>query len=139
MVELALVAPTLLLLILATLDFGRAVAAYVTVSSASREGARYAILNPTAPPSDIVAAVQSRSIPLDTAKLNVAALFYDGATFQPWPASGLPASVPKPKPIAVRVEVSYPWSAATWLVGGFFAGGTGSPTFWASSTMEARR
>ena len=75
MVELALVAPTLLLLILATLDFGRAVAAYVTLSSASREGARYAILNPTAPPSAIVAAVQSRSIPLDTAKLNVARMF----------------------------------------------------------------
>ena len=45
MVEFALIVPVLLLLLFGILDLGRALNAYVTMSNASREGARYAMLH----------------------------------------------------------------------------------------------
>jgi Flp pilus assembly protein TadG len=45
MVEFALVAPFLLLIILSLFDLGRAIYAYNTVSNAAREGARIAIVD----------------------------------------------------------------------------------------------
>lgn len=42
LVELALVFPLLLLILLGIIDFGRVYFAYVTITNASREGARYA-------------------------------------------------------------------------------------------------
>jgi hypothetical protein len=44
MVEFALVAPTLLLLLLVTLDFGRGIFFYTQMSAGAREGARQAVL-----------------------------------------------------------------------------------------------
>ena len=138
-VELALTLPLVLLLLVGIVDLGLALNAYVTVNNASREGAQYAIVHPTATPSEITAVVVARSAPLDAGKLSVNALYYDGSTFQPWPAGGVPASTPTPQRIPVRVEVSYPWSAATVVVGTFFAGGIGAATFTSSSTMRMRR
>ena len=138
-VELALMLPLVLLLLIGTVDLGLGLNAYVTVTNASREGAQYAILHPAASPSEITAVVVARSLPLDAGKLSVNAFYYDGSTFQPWPAGGVPASTPTPQRIPVRVEVSYPWSAATVVVGIFFGGGTGAATFSSSSTMRMRR
>jgi Flp pilus assembly protein TadG len=45
-VELALALPILLLLIMGIVDLGMALRSYVTVTNASREGARYAIVCP---------------------------------------------------------------------------------------------
>jgi hypothetical protein len=45
LVEFALVLPILLILLLGILDFGRAVAAYNSVSNGARSGARVAIVN----------------------------------------------------------------------------------------------
>ena len=53
LVEFALILPVLILLLVGILDTGRVVNAYVTISNASREGARYAALHPTAAPSAI--------------------------------------------------------------------------------------
>ena len=131
-VEFSLVVPVVLLLVLATFDFARAVNAYVVVSNASREGARYAVVHPGARPGDIATAVASRAVPLAPSLLTVNAWYYDGSTFQPWPIGGVTATADG---FPVRVEVSYPWAAATTLVGGFFSAGSGSSTFSASSTM----
>ena len=137
LVEFALVVPVLVLLLVGALDIGRAVNAYVVVNGASREGARVASLDPSASSGEVVAAVEARTVPLDTGKLVVTLGYYDsgGTLQQSWPP---PATVP-PSPVRVRVDVSYPWSAVTWMAGQFFAGGTGSQTFSASSTMEGRR
>jgi Flp pilus assembly protein TadG len=45
LVEFALIAPLLVLLLLAIFDFGRAIYAYNTISNAAREGARIAIVD----------------------------------------------------------------------------------------------
>lgn len=47
MVELALIMPLVLVLLFAIVDFGRAYSAWVTITNAAREGARYAITDPT--------------------------------------------------------------------------------------------
>ena len=62
LVEFALVLPILLILMLGILDFGRAVAAYNSVSNGARSGARVAIVNQDF--DDIEAAVLSEAISL---------------------------------------------------------------------------
>ena len=139
-----MVAPILLLLLIGIVDLGRALNAYVTMSNASREGARYAMLRPTAAESAIRAEVASRAVPLDSAQLRVNATYWDGSTFQAWPP---PAGSPSPRLVPVRVVACYPWSAATFLIGQFFTSspgacpgapaGSASAVFTTSSTMEA--
>jgi len=133
LVEFALTAPLVLLLLIATLDFGRALNAYVTVSNASREGLRYAALN-TSASADVTAEVAKRVVPLDTSKLTVTAQYSNdgGATWVAWATGG--AGAVTARSTVVRVSVSYPWSAVTALTGAFFGGGSGSATF----TTEAR-
>ena len=133
LVEFALVAPIVFVLLVGILDLGRAVNAYVTVSNAAREGSHYAILHPTAAPSAIVAAVRQRVVPLDETKVAVDSAYYDQgtATFVPWPSGGPPAS---PRPMPVRVSVCYPWSAATFI-GRFFP--TVSPAPCGASAADA--
>jgi len=141
LVEFALVIPILLILLVGILDTGRAVNAYVTISNASREGARYASLNPTAAPSAIKSsAVLPHAQQLDGASINVSVTYSDSnvtssacpvATTTAPPASSPPATIP------VRVDVTYPWSAATFFIGEFFGGG--SRTFCASSTVDTVR
>lgn len=46
LVELALLLPVLLLIMAGVLDLGRAFHAYITITNAAREGARYASLHP---------------------------------------------------------------------------------------------
>jgi hypothetical protein len=62
LVEFALVLPILLILLLGVLDFGRAIAAYNSVSNAARSGARVAIVNQDL--AAIEAAVESEGISL---------------------------------------------------------------------------
>ncbi len=138
-VELALVVPVLVLLLVGILDLARALNAYVMVASASREGTRYAIVHPLSSPQQIAAAVIQRSVPLASDQLLVEASYWDGTAFRAWPVGGIPASGSGVSSVPVRVSVSYPWSATTFLVGGFIATGTGTATFTASSTMVADR
>ena len=145
LVEFALMVPVLILLLVGILDTGRAVNAYVTISNASREGARYAALNPTAAPSAIKSsAVLPHAQQLDPSDLTGIRVYvtYSNAnvTSTACPVATTtapPASSPSPVPIPVRVDVTYPWSAATFFIGQFFGGG--SRTFCASSTVDTVR
>jgi Flp pilus assembly protein TadG len=138
LVEFALVAPILFLLLVGILDLGRAVNAYVTVSNAAREGSHYAALHPSADPSAIASAVRERVVPLDPSQVAVSSSYYNGSTFVPWPSpAGVPASSPQPSFVPVRVTVTFQWTAATFL-GMFFPSGNGS-TFQATSTDHALR
>lgn len=134
-VELALVLPVLLLLLIGVLDVAIALNSYVSVTNLSREAAQYAVVHPTAGPSAIASAAADRSAPLVAGRLTITTTYYDGATFRPWPAGGLPTSSPGPQGIPVRVEVSYPWAASTVLIGALTGN---SRTLRASSTMEVR-
>lgn len=136
MVELALALPVLFLLMLGILDVGRGLNAYVTVRNAGAEGAHWAALHPTAAPSDIKAAVQGRVVPLQTSLVTVSAQIDDGAGWRAWPSGGIPASSTA-RIVPVVVEVSYPWSAITFI-GNFFPGGSGV-TFTSRATAEALR
>ncbi|MEA3345829.1 MAG: TadE family protein [Chloroflexota bacterium] len=46
-VELALLLPILMIILTGVVDLGRAFNAYITITNAAREGARYGSLNPT--------------------------------------------------------------------------------------------
>lgn len=144
MVEFALVTPVLLLIIIACLDFARALNAYVTITNASREGARYATLNPGADlccgPDSIKGRVAARISPLDTGTppLIVEAFYDRGVGEQTWPSGGIGPGSPVPQRTAVRVRVSYDWQAATSLVGSFFSA-SGQRTFASSSSMDTIR
>lgn len=62
MIEFAIMAPILFLLLLGTIDLGRAVYIYNSISEATREGTRAAVPfdNPLPSTSTVVAAVQSK-------------------------------------------------------------------------------
>lgn len=140
-VEFALVTPVLILILVASLDFARALNAYVTVANATREGARFATVHPDAELSAIKDSMTARIAPLDPNALTVTASYGAGASPgcpQPWPTGGIPSSAPSPVGVPVRVCASYQWNAVTWLVGGLFSG-TGSRTFQMESAMVAIR
>jgi Flp pilus assembly protein TadG len=59
LLEFALVLMVLLMIILVIVDLSRAVFYYSVLHNAAREGARYGIVNPTAPDADIIAASQA--------------------------------------------------------------------------------
>lgn len=143
LVEFALILPLLLLLLVGILDVARGINAYVIMSSASEEGAHYAALRPTAAASAIASAVRARTVPLDPGQVAVSATYYDGATFQPWPSAGIPASSPQPRSIPVRVVVSYPWCSVTFFIGQLVSGGScasgSTTTLESTSTMDTRR
>jgi Flp pilus assembly protein TadG len=140
LVEFALVLPVLILLLVGILDTGRAINAYVTISNASREGAHYAALNPTAAPSAIrSSAVLPHAQQLNAAGIAVSVTYNNNVTSSACPvasATAPPVGSP-PATIPVRVDVTYPWSAATFFIGEFFGGG--SRTFCASSTVDTVR
>lgn len=135
-VELALMLPLILTLLLGSLDLARVMNAELVVSSASREGARYAVLHPEAAPWEIVGAVRARSAPLDGALVSVDTSYDDGSGPAPWPEGGLPRSPATARPIAVTVGVTYPWAAATFFTGSIL--GRAGVRLASTSRMEAR-
>ena len=142
MVEFALIAPVLLLLLVGILDVARIVNAYVTVSHASREGAQYASLHPQSSESDVVqSAILPRIAPLNAstpAPLNVSVNYYDtaAATFKPFP---VPASSPGPRGVPVQVRVQYQYSTVTFFIGSLLGQFGVSQVLTTSSTTETIR
>lgn len=131
LVEFALVAPVVILILVVCLDFARALNAYVTISSASREGARYASVLPDAPGTKaaVETFLKGRIAPLAPGAFRVQRLTYAPTTDTRWNAAA-------PVPATVTIEVTYDWRAATWLAGTFFSAATGSRTFAATASME---
>jgi len=135
LVEFALVAPVLLLALIACFDFARALNAYVIVANASREGARYASLNAAATQSEIRDYVAARIAPLDPSLLTVLPTAYSRTSDARWAAIA-------PAPGTVSVNVKYSWTAATGVMSWFFAAAGPRPCgtdacFDVTSTMES--
>jgi len=137
LVEFALVAPVLLLVLVVALDFARALNAYVTIANASREGARYASVyanvDPLATEARVREIVRAHVVPLDTSPLVLR------ITLTPYVRTGDTRwTTSSPAPGEVVVEVRYSWNAVTWLAGSFFSA-AGSADFTVTSSMEMIR
>lgn len=117
LVEFALVAPMLLLLLIGILDAGIALNAYVTVSNASAEAAHYATVHPDADIDTIRSmAVVPHSQQLNTASnwLTLAGTYGNPPTN--W-TGGIPPSSPAVR-VPIQMTVSYNWAAASIFLGG---------------------
>lgn len=133
LVEFALVAPVLLVTLVACFDFARALNAYVTVSNAAREGARYASISSSPTSSSVRDYLSTRVAPLDTSPSAF------GVTLAAPTRTDPSWSLDAPGPTKFTVVITYQWHAATWIVGSFFSATSGSRTFASSSSMEAVR
>jgi Flp pilus assembly protein TadG len=120
-VEFALILPVLLLILLAAIDFGRVLFSWIEVTNAAREGAAYAILNPTDLNGITVRAAQETSVQGQRGEgsLEVAVACRDSATqaavaCNNAPVAGLGSQV--------TVDVARPFTFFTPLIGGAFPG-----------------
>jgi hypothetical protein len=97
LIEFAIIAPVLMLILLAILDFGRAIYAYSVVANAAREGARYGIIH-----RDDEAAIRCRvedtAVALDRSQLTIV------------------VTLPTEEQSTVEVEVTYLFKLITPLV-----------------------
>jgi Flp pilus assembly protein TadG len=132
--EFALVVPVLIVLIIGALDFSRLLVAYTTITNASREGVRYAVLHPAATTMEIQREVQRRSSPLSAGDLTVVVKVEQDGSLQGW-SQAFPTRTPSDA--VVTVVVSYPWRAASALTGGFFS--SKSPALESSASLGMRR
>ena len=105
LVEFALILPVFILVLVGIFDFGRAIYAYNTISNASREAVRLAIVDQNVP--NIQAKAVQRAASLGLTASNVTVGFY-----QP---NGSPSVCVTPVAIAcdVQVTVTYSYRAAT--------------------------
>ncbi len=113
LIEVGITLPIIIILIVGTLDLGRAVYAQNVISNAAREGARYG----TTPPidlQDIENKTKSYITTLDPSRVSVSAT--------------------QPTPSTIRVTVIYTFTAATPLVGNLI-GDNGTFAFVGVSTM----
>ncbi len=70
MAEFALIIPVLLLIVIAIIDFGRAIYAYSVVANCAREGARYGVISGHED-SGIIARVNEAAVGLDKSQLSI--------------------------------------------------------------------
>lgn len=113
LIEVGITLPILIILIVGTLDLGRAVYAQNVISNAAREGARYG----TTPPIDleeIKTKTEGYITTLDPSRVSV--------------------SVTQPTESTIRVTVIYTFTAVTPLVGNLI-GDNGTVAFVGVSTM----
>jgi Flp pilus assembly protein TadG len=107
LVEFALVIPLVILLMMGLFDFGRAIYAFNTVSSAAREAARVAIVNPNE--AAIQAEAASQAIALGITPASVTVDFRQADLV-------LDCDPPEFGCVAV-VTVPYEWRAITPVIG----------------------
>lgn len=130
LVEMALALPVLLMLLLGAADLGRAYYAYVAITNAAREGARYGASNP-GDPSGIIRRVQNEvansqmSIPSGNISSSCSAYTPGSYTLGGSVDCGTAANGNY-----ITVSVNYPFNFATSYIFGF-----GSITLSNSATM----
>ncbi len=117
LVEFALVLPVFVLILFGLFDLGRAVYAYNTISNASRESARVAIVNQTNADVEAEAIKQAVSLGLtDAAVTPVYDLVGGGAAAIRSPVTPLPSAA------SSRSRSIYDFAPATPVIGQILAG-----------------
>jgi Flp pilus assembly protein TadG len=109
LVEFALIFPIFILVLVGLFDLGRAVFAYNTISNASRESVRVAIVNQTTSAVQNEALKQAVSLGLVPADVTISYLDADG--------SGALCPSPYGVGCVASVTVRYAYSAATPVIG----------------------
>jgi Flp pilus assembly protein TadG len=110
-VEFAIVAPVFFLLVFGMIEYGRMVMVQQVLTNASREGARYAVIQST---NDTTAVETKVKDYLTAAKINSAA----STVTVDWPAGGDDSAQP------VTVSVSIPFGQVSWLPSPMFLSST---------------
>jgi Flp pilus assembly pilin Flp len=113
--EFAIAITLVIVLLVATVDLGRLANGFAMVRALSSEGAYYAMLHPGADAAAITSYVRGRAALLDTSAITVDAMYYDGTAWHAWQPHALPSPAPSGAP--VKITITYPWRAATTLVG----------------------
>lgn len=111
LVEFALILPVFILLLVGLFDVGRAVYGYNTVSNASREAARVAIVDQTL--ATIKAQAVQRSVSLGVTAADVDVAFRNQDLSNTAPCN----SVPVATGCIAEVTVNYSYSPATPIIG----------------------
>jgi Flp pilus assembly protein TadG len=111
-VEFAIVAPVFFLLVFGMIEYGRMVMVQQVLTNASREGARYAVIQSTNNTTAVETKVKDY---LTSAKLNASA----STVTVDWPASGGSGSAQP-----VTVTVSIPFGQVSWLPSPMFLSST---------------
>ncbi|MDQ6884548.1 MAG: pilus assembly protein [Candidatus Dormibacteraeota bacterium] len=136
MTEFALILPVLVLILLGVVDFGRVFYYWTSIANAAREGARYAIVHPTAitstcksDPSNVKFRVkQEAGTTLVLTDSNISVYWVDASTGATTDAAANCMPLPGDQriyqnPNAVRVDVAYDFKAITPLISSFWGGG----------------
>jgi Flp pilus assembly protein TadG len=110
-VEFAIVAPVFFILVFGMIEYGRMVMVQQVLTNASREGARYAVIQSTNDTNAVETKVKDY---LTSAKLNAAA----STVTVDWPAGGDDSAQP------VTVTVSIPFGQVSWLPSPMFLSST---------------
>jgi hypothetical protein len=121
-VEFALSCSLLLLVLVGIFDVSRALAAYVSLGSASQDGARYVVGDPGSDVTAVTSRVRARAALVDADALAVDVAYYDGAAWRPWTPWPALMTDPLVRSVPVRVEVRYPWSASSLVLSSFLNG-----------------
>ncbi len=136
LVEFALILPIFVLVLAGLFDLGRAVYAFNTISNASREAVRVAIVNQTTAVVEAEALKQAVSLGVAPADISIAQRF---APPIPCGPHCVPTVPPCPSPIGVgclaSVTVHYHYTAATPVIGQII----GPFTMTASTEMPVER
>lgn len=122
-VEFALLAPVLVMMLLAIMEFGRAYNVQISLSNAAREGARVMAINYAAP----AAATTAKAAAVSAASVLKPSLTNDKIVFT---YQTTPASTPAPTACAANVQVTvtinYHLSTMTGIAGPFSMKGVGT-------------
>ncbi len=121
LVEFALALPIFILILFGLFDLGRAVLGFNTISNASREAVRVAIVNQT--PADVEAEAIKQAVSLDTTPADVTIVYGD-------PDGTGTCSAPIGIGCLASVTVHYEFTAATPVIGQLIG------TFTMTSTTE---
>lgn len=140
MVEFALIAPILLLLLIGLFEAAIGLNAYVTVSNASAEAVRYATAHPGTDIATIrTAAVVAHSQQLDTSVSTLTLAGTYGSPPNNWPSAGVPTSSPSAR-VPIQMTVTYNWGDTSHFLGELFKRLLGgNATFSATANGETIR
>jgi Flp pilus assembly protein TadG len=139
LVEFALILPVFIILVFGIIDFGMGLRAYITVTQATREGARYAAVgNPAGTftsggSGDCNGTVSTSTVGKVCSTMNGMNLSNVQSVSVTYPQGNEPG-----KPVRVRAQYQYHYITPVKAVVNFFSGGAMGETITVTSTTDMR-
>ena len=139
LVEFALILPVFIILVFGIIDFGMGLRAYITVTQATREGARYAAVgNPAGTftsggSGDCNGTMSTSTVGKVCSTMNGMNLSNVQSVSVTYPQGNEPG-----KPVRVRAQYQYHYITPVKAVVNFFSGGAMGETITVTSTTDMR-